>query len=54
VEFELGVLEPQTLARYRSIPDVTTQSNFLASHAGNVHLFRQRIAIPNLDPSAYQ
>jgi type II secretory pathway pseudopilin PulG len=54
VEFELGILEPGTLARYRSIPDATIQSNFLASHAGNVHLFRQRIAIRNLDPSAYQ
>ena len=53
VEVQVGVLEPAVLKRYRSIPDPTVRSNFLASHAGNVQLFRQRIAIRNVDPSAY-
>ena len=53
VEVQVGVLEPAVLKRYRSIPDPIVQSNFLASHAGNVQLFRQRIAIRNVDPSAY-
>jgi type II secretory pathway pseudopilin PulG len=53
VEVELGVLEPAVLKRYNSIPDGITRSNFLANHAGNVQLFRQRVAIRNVDPSAY-
>jgi hypothetical protein len=53
VDVELGVLEPAVLKRYNSIPDPTTRSNFLANHAGNVQLFRQRVAIRNVDPSAY-
>jgi hypothetical protein len=54
VELQLGVLEPQILKRYNSIPDPTARSNFLASHAGNVQLFRQRVAVRNVDPLAYQ
>jgi len=53
VEVQIGVLEPAVLKRYKSIPDPITRSNFLANHAGNVQLFRQRIAIRNVDPSAY-
>jgi type II secretory pathway pseudopilin PulG len=53
VEVQVGILEPAVLKRYNSIPDPITRSNFLASHAGNVQLFRQRIAIRNSDPSAY-
>jgi prepilin-type N-terminal cleavage/methylation domain-containing protein len=53
VEMEVGVLEPAVLKRFRSIPDPVTRSNFLANHAGNVQLFRQRIAVRNVDPSAY-
>jgi prepilin-type N-terminal cleavage/methylation domain-containing protein len=53
VEVELGVLEPAVLKRFNSIPDPVTRSNFLANHAGNVQLFRQRITIPNVDPCAY-
>lgn len=53
VEVELGVLEPAVLQRYNSIPSPVTRSNFLANHAGNVQLFRQRIAIRNVDPLAY-
>jgi hypothetical protein len=53
VEVQVGVLEPAVLKRYKSIPDPITASNFLASHAGNVQLFRQRVAVRNVDPSAY-
>jgi hypothetical protein len=53
VDVEVGVLEPAVLKRYRSIPNPTVQSNFLASHAGNIQVFRQRVAIRNVDPSAY-
>ena len=54
VEIQLGVLEDRTLQRAESIPDSNTRSNYLAQHAGQVHLFRQRILIRNVDPSAYQ
>ena len=58
VEVQVGVLEPAVLKRYNSIPGITpasqiTRSNFLANHAGNVQLFRQRITIRNVDPCAY-
>jgi len=58
VEVEVSVLEPAVLKRYNSIPGDTpggqiTRSNFLANHAGNVQLFRQRVAIRNVDPGAY-
>jgi type II secretory pathway pseudopilin PulG len=53
VDVEVGVLEPAVLKRYNSIPGGTARLNFLANHAGNVQLFRQRIAIRNVDPSAY-
>ena len=53
VELEVGVLEPAVLKRLKSIPSPVGQSNFLASHAGNVQMFRQRIAVRNVDPSAY-
>jgi len=53
VELEVGVLEPAVLKKYNSIPSPIIRSNFLASHAGNVQVFRQRVAIRNVDPSAY-
>jgi prepilin-type N-terminal cleavage/methylation domain-containing protein len=54
VEVELAILEPQVLRKYNSIPDALVQSNYLANHAGNVHVFRQRVPIRNVDPLAYQ
>jgi len=57
VEVELGVLEDRTLQRAESLPNVAplwSQSNYLAGHAGQVHIFRQRAWIRNVDPSAYQ
>jgi len=53
VEVEVGVLEPAVLKRMKSIPNFITQSNFLATHAGNIQVFRQRIPIRNVDRSAY-
>lgn len=53
VEFELGVIEQQALQRYQSIPIYSSQTNYLAHQAGSVHVFRQRVSIRNVDPSAY-
>ncbi len=53
VEVQLGVLDPDVLKRFNSIPDPQARSQFLASHAGSVQLFRQRIAIRNVNPCAY-
>lgn len=55
VELELGVLEDRPLAHAESMPlNSTAQLNYLAQQAGAVHLFRQRVTIPNVDPTAYQ
>jgi hypothetical protein len=57
VELELGILESQALERYKSIPDVNNAPlNFLqnSNQTARVHLFRQRIPIRNVDPSAYR
>jgi len=49
LEVELGVLEPKTLEQMRSIAvGANAQARaerFLSNHVGQVHLFRQRIAI---------
>jgi type II secretory pathway pseudopilin PulG len=52
VEVELGVLEDRTLQRVESLPNAA-QLNYLSNHAGQVHVFRQRVWIRNVDPSAY-
>lgn len=54
VEIELGLLEDRTLARLRGIPDANGQNQFLQNHAGQVHLFRQRVPLRNVDPAVYQ
>lgn len=54
VEIELGILESEVVEQARSIPSATVRNNFLSEQAGRVHVFRQRVAIPNLDPSVYQ
>lgn len=54
VELELGVLEERVLARAKSIPDATTRRNYLRDQAGRVHIFRTRVPVRNVDPSAYQ
>jgi hypothetical protein len=55
VEIEMGVLEDRALQRAESLGgSFTAQSNYLAQQAGKVHVFRQRVSIPNVDPAAYQ
>jgi type II secretory pathway pseudopilin PulG len=54
VEIEMGVLEDRTLQRAESLPAGTPQNNYLQQHAGQVHIFRQRVPIRNVDPSAYK
>jgi hypothetical protein len=55
VEVQLGVLEDRALRRAETWPNGTpAQSSYLAGQAGAVHIFRQRVTIPNVDPSAYQ
>ncbi len=61
VELELGVIEDRTLARAASLPNNLPalppndrRSLFLKDQSGAVHLFRQRVSIPNVDPTAYQ
>jgi len=55
VEVELGVLEDVVLKRAESFNgNLLAQTNYLAQHAGQVHLFRQRVLIRNVDPTAYQ
>lgn len=53
VEFELGVLEERAIVRARTITDTQSRSNYLAREAGRVHLFRLRVPVRNVDPSAY-
>jgi hypothetical protein len=45
LEIELGVVEPQVAERYRSYPNATVASNYLARQAGAIHLFQQRVPI---------
>jgi type II secretory pathway pseudopilin PulG len=54
VEIEMATLEDRTLQRAGTYPNNTfAQSNYLAGQAGKVHVFRQRVAIPNVDSAAY-
>jgi prepilin-type N-terminal cleavage/methylation domain-containing protein len=60
VEIELGILEDRALARYHSLTNSggngpgTLAWSYLTNHAGQVHVFRQRIAIHNYNPQAFQ
>jgi hypothetical protein len=61
VEVEMGVLEDRTLQRAESLgisgqspQSVPAQWKYLGGSAGQVHVFRQRVSIPNVDPAAYQ
>ena len=55
VEIEMGVLEDRTLQRAETWPNGSaSQINYLTNQAGKVHIFRQRVTVPNVDPSAYQ
>ncbi|HVU08756.1 MAG TPA: prepilin-type N-terminal cleavage/methylation domain-containing protein [Verrucomicrobiae bacterium] len=55
VEIELGVLEDRALQHAESLNGASTaQNNYLTQQAGQIHLFRQRVPIRNVDPTAYQ
>lgn len=56
VEFELGVLEERTRQRVESLPatPASIRRNYLADQASKVHVFRLRVPIRNVDPTAYQ
>jgi len=54
VEFEMGILEKRAYERFKTMPDYQSRINFLATQAGLVHIFRQRIPVRTLDYSAYQ
>jgi hypothetical protein len=54
VEIEMATIEDRSLQRAESLPFFTARSNYLSQQAGKVHVFRQRVAIPNVDPSVYQ
>lgn len=54
-EIELGVLEDRTLAKYQALASAGTGPNtaawgYLTNHAAQVHIFRQRIPIRNVNP----
>jgi prepilin-type N-terminal cleavage/methylation domain-containing protein len=57
VEVQMGALEDRIVKRAESLPpqtiSPTAQSNYLAQQAGSVHVFRQRVLIPNVDANAY-
>jgi prepilin-type N-terminal cleavage/methylation domain-containing protein len=53
VQIELGTLEDRTLQHAEGLSGAN-QSNYLAGAAGQLHVFRQRVWIRNLDPTAYQ
>jgi len=60
VELELGILEPQVADRAKSIPGppwpapATAARDYLSNHVAQVHLFRQRVPVRNVDFNAYQ
>lgn len=62
VELELGVLEDRALAKYQALASAGSPATgpsslawgYLSNHAAQVHIFRQRIPIRNVNPAAYQ
>jgi hypothetical protein len=54
VELELGILEDAVLAKAKAIPDLNRRYDYLTNQASKVHLFRLRVPVRNVDPSAYQ
>jgi len=64
VELELGILEPNITDRAKSIPSpapppippaaAVAARDYLSNHVAQVHLFRQRVPVRNVDFNAYQ
>jgi hypothetical protein len=61
VEVEMGVLEDAAVGKAKAFLSVNPppadmvqrQRDFLTNQAGAVHLFRTRVSVRNVDPSAY-
>ena len=53
IELELGVIEDRVVQHAEALPTSILQSNYLSGQSGALHLFRQRVAIPTIDPTAY-
>jgi hypothetical protein len=45
LQLELGLLEPQVLDRWRSMPTPESRARYLNQQAARIHFFKQRIAI---------
>ncbi|HXI69854.1 MAG TPA: prepilin-type N-terminal cleavage/methylation domain-containing protein [Verrucomicrobiae bacterium] len=54
VEIEMSTLEDRALQRAESRPFGPVRTQYLSDQSGRVHVFRQRVAIPNVVPAAYQ
>ena len=54
VEIQMSTLEDAVLRRAESFggPGLS-ESNYLSQQVGRTHVFRQRVLLPNVDPSAY-
>jgi hypothetical protein len=55
LEVELGVLDSQTYQRFKGLDASApaSQVQFLSNRVAQVHVFRQRIPIHNVDTTAY-
>ena len=51
VEVQMGILEDRIRARAESILNLNARSNYLSQQAGAVHVFRQRVTIPDFQPA---
>jgi prepilin-type N-terminal cleavage/methylation domain-containing protein len=55
LELELGILEARTAERLKSLGgNPVLSQDFISKHAAQIHVFRQRISIRNVDPDAYK
>jgi hypothetical protein len=56
VEIEMAAVEDRTLQRAESFGSYQGATNYLSRPdlSGKIHVFRQRVSIPNVDPAAYQ
>lgn len=52
IEYEIGILEPQLVKRYASIAEgqPAAAAKYLERHAGQIHLFRQRVPLRATSP----
>jgi prepilin-type N-terminal cleavage/methylation domain-containing protein len=50
IELELGVLDPEVLARVKSMPNLNVARQYLQDKPGAVHLFRRMIPISTAKP----